>query len=89
MAVSLAAGVMFATLVSLLLVPCLMVAGASWRQRLFGGAAASAGGPDVEAAYAAGRQAGLSGVPHNPYTDPVLQAAWEAGSQDAAADQAA
>ncbi|MEE4250391.1 MAG: hypothetical protein V2I38_07360, partial [Alcanivoracaceae bacterium] len=80
---------MFATLVSLLLVPCLMVAGASWRQSLMGGATAAGGGPDVEAAYTAGRQAGLGGGHRNPYTDPVLQAAWEAGSQDSAADQAA
>ena len=31
----------------------------------------------------------MSGNLHNPYTDPVLQAAWEAGSQDVDADQAA
>lgn len=89
MAVSLSAGVMFATLVSLLLVPCLMVAGASWRRGLMQRADMAGGGPDVEAAYAAGRQAGMSGNLHNPYTDPVLQAAWEAGSQDVDADQAA
>jgi len=89
MAVSLAAGVMFATFVSLLLVPCLMVAAADWRQRLTARFSVAAVSADVDAAYAAGREAGLDRRQVNPYTDPVLQAAWEAGSQDAAADQAA
>jgi multidrug efflux pump subunit AcrB len=89
MAVSLAAGVMFATFVSLLLVPCLMVAAADWRQRLTGRFAVATASSDVDAAYTAGREAGLDRRRVNPYTDPVLQAAWEAGCQDAAAEQAA
>ena len=86
MAVSLAFGVMFATLVSLLLVPCLIVVGddvrgamsrwlARWRA------------PDVsevdsvEDAYERGRlNAGWMGS--NPYQDAVLRSAWEAGHQD-------
>ena len=90
MAVSLAAGVSFATLVSLVLVPCLMVAGDSWRQawrRLPASNDADSG--SVEFAYQAGREAALSGQRHNPCLDPVLQAAWEAGYQDALAERVA
>jgi multidrug efflux pump subunit AcrB len=90
MAVSLAAGVMFATLVSLLLVPCLMVAGASWRQRWQGVTGLHSEQPrGVEEAYLAGREAALMPRMHNPHTDPVLHAAWEAGCQDVACERAA
>jgi predicted RND superfamily exporter protein len=89
MAVSLAAGVSFATLVSLLLIPCLMVAAAGVRQRWQGGQLGVAESGDVEQAYVAGREAGMSLNPRNPYGDPVLHAAWEAGCQDAAGERAA
>ena len=86
MAVSLAFGVLFATLVSLLLVPCLLVVSndvkglvtgwlARWR-------APQASEQDtVEVAYERGRlYAGWGGS--NPYHDAVLGSAWEAGRQD-------
>ena len=90
MAVSLAAGVSFATLVSLLLIPCLMVVVAGLRQRWLGsGEVGVAAGEGVEQAYVAGREAGMSLNPANPYHDPVLHAAWEAGCQDAGGERAA
>ncbi|WP_417214771.1 efflux RND transporter permease subunit [Alcanivorax sp.] len=86
MAVSLAFGVLFATLVSLLLVPSLLVISndvkglvtrwlARWR-------APEASEQDtVEMAYERGRlYAGWAGA--NPYHDAVLGSAWEAGRQD-------
>jgi len=86
MAVSLAFGVLFATLVSLLLVPSLLVVSndvkglvtrwlARWR-------APQASEQDtVEMAYERGRlYAGWGGA--NPYHDAVLGSAWEAGRQD-------
>lgn len=86
MAVSLAFGVLFATLVSLLLVPGLLVVSsdmkglvtrwlARWR-------APQASEQDtVEMAYERGRlYAGWGGA--NPYHDAVLGSAWEAGRQD-------
>lgn len=90
MAVSLAAGVSFATLVSLVLVPCLMVAGASWH-RAWKRLPASNDSElvTVEQAYQLGREAGLQGQYQNPCDDPVLHAAWEAGYQDAQAERVA
>lgn len=90
MAVSLAFGVLFATLVSLLLVPCLLV----WLEELrgvHGRQGDSAGGPSaaVETAYGEGRHAAHSGLTGNPYQDEVLHAAWEAGYSDAAEELAA
>ena len=78
MAVSLAFGVLFATLVSLVLVPLLICAGADIRQWWL----RQRGEPqaDVDGAYRQGRE--TVGGARNPYTDPVLQAAWEAGRHD-------
>ncbi|MEQ3635979.1 efflux RND transporter permease subunit [Alcanivorax sp.] len=87
MAISLAFGVLFATLVSLLLVPSLLVVSndvktmitrwlARWR-------APQASEQDtVEVAYERGRWGGS-----NPYHDAVLGSAWEAGRQDHMQDQ--
>ncbi|MBZ2188186.1 efflux RND transporter permease subunit [Alcanivorax sp. JB21] len=78
MAVSLAFGVLFATLVSLVLVPVLMCAGADIRQ--WWGQHRGEPVRDVEAAYRQGREA--AGWVRNPHSDPVLQAAWDAGRDD-------
>ncbi|MCG8393134.1 MAG: efflux RND transporter permease subunit, partial [Pseudomonadales bacterium] len=86
MAVSLAFGVLFATLVSLLLVPCLLVVSHDVRSTvdkwLFRWRAPAASEDDsVEMAYERGRRhVGLRAV--NPYQDAVLRSAWEAGHQD-------
>ena len=86
MAVSLAFGVMFATLVSLLLVPCLMVVSDDLRQTLSRWLSRWRA-PDVsesdtvEMAYERGQLSG-GWVATNPYQDAVLRSAWEAGHQD-------
>lgn len=90
MAVSLAFGVLFATLVSLLLVPCLLVLLEELRS-VRDGQGDSGQGPSsaVETAYAKGRHAAHSGVTGNPHQDEVLHAAWEAGFSDATEELAA
>lgn len=86
MAVSLAFGVMFATLVSLLLVPCLIVVSqdvrealSRWLQRWRAPDVSES--DSVEMAYERGRLSG-GWVGTNPYEDAVLRSAWEAGHQD-------
>jgi len=86
MAVSLAFGVLFATLVSLLLVPCLLVVSHDvralqqrWLDRWRAPDASE--GDTVEVAYERGRLTIWWGA-SNPYEDPVLHSAWEAGRQD-------
>lgn len=85
MAVSLAFGVLFATLISLVLVPALCLAGQDlgeyWQRRRAGppGDAES-----VDRAYQRGRWAAARGSrAANPYDNDVLQSAWEAGFSDA------
>ena len=86
MAVALAFGVLFATLVSLLLVPCLLVIGHDarvavrrWMARWQAPVASEA--DTVEVAYERGQLTAWWGA-SNPYHDPVLRSAWEAGHQD-------
>ena len=86
MAVALAFGVLFATLVSLLLVPCLLVIGHDarvavrrWMARWQAPEASEA--DTVEVAYERGQLTAWWGA-SNPYHDPVLRSAWEAGHQD-------
>ena len=86
MAVALAFGVLFATLVSLLLVPCLLVVGhdvkAAWQRWQARWRAPDASESDsVEMAYERGQLTAWWGA-GNPYEDPVLRSAWEAGRQD-------
>ncbi len=86
MAVSLAFGVMFATLVSLLLVPCLIVVSDDVRQTLSRWlsrwrAPEVSEMDTVEEAYERGRLSG-GWIASNPYQDAVLRSAWEAGHQD-------
>ncbi|WP_300410050.1 efflux RND transporter permease subunit [uncultured Alcanivorax sp.] len=91
MAVSLAFGVLFATLVSLLLVPCLLVVShdvrslvqrslARWR------APEASEEDSVDMAYERGRMTAWW-VTSNPYQDAVLASAWEAGRQDQSSDR--
>lgn len=84
MAVSLAFGVLFATLISLVLVPALTLVGADlqalWRARRQGPASER---DTVEQAYARGRHA-AGAASANPYRDEVLASAWDAGRADAA-----
>ena len=87
MAISLAFGVLFATLVSLLLVPALWMLGRdsrAWLVRLWRrGQLPRAPEDTVEAAYALGQWCARHGYRvSNPYQDEVLRAAWEAGCQD-------
>jgi multidrug efflux pump subunit AcrB len=90
MAVSLAGGVLFATLVSLVLIPCLLVSVEEMRYRLRRRRPHAADDePNVDGAYAEGREAALSARNDNPYGDEVLHAAWEAGYQDARGERAA
>lgn len=91
MAVSLAFGVLFATLVSLILVPTLMLVGSDirgraveffrrdiWRRHVVVPAASEA--DSVEVAYRAGALVSRHGEARlNPYDGPELWAAWEAG----------
>ena len=84
MAISLAFGVLFATLVSLLLVPCtylLMDDTQAMFKRVF-----SSGREEnvtVESAYDAGfKQGSSSSRRSNPYTSELLAASWDAGYQD-------
>lgn len=90
MAVSLAGGVLFATFVSLLLIPCLLVtieeARERWRLRW---RTVADGRDSVESAYAEGTHAALLSQYENPYLDEVLHAAWEAGYLDGSTDRAA
>ncbi len=86
MAVSLAFGVLFATLVSLLLVPCLLVVSEDLRDgiqrmRVRWRAPLATEADSVDVAYELGRTTG-SWVARNPYRDAVLRSAWEAGHQD-------
>ncbi|MDF1821291.1 MAG: efflux RND transporter permease subunit [Alcanivoracaceae bacterium] len=89
MAISLGFGVLFATLVSLFLVPSMLLLAldvreglASAWQRLRPGTVVTV---SVEAAYERGRDAALAGQrARNPFADDVLSAAWEAGFNDAA-----
>ncbi|KGD63996.1 Acriflavin resistance protein [Alcanivorax nanhaiticus] len=86
MAVALAFGVLFATLVSLLLVPCLLVIGhdvnVAWLRWQARWRAPEASELDtVEVAYERGQLTAWWGA-NNPYDDPVLRSAWEAGRQD-------
>jgi multidrug efflux pump subunit AcrB len=90
MAVSLAGGVLFATFVSLLLIPCLLVAVEETRRHWLKRTGRGDGqDTDVDSAYADGRAAGLAGMVANPHDDEVLRAAWEAGQQDARGERAA
>ena len=77
MAVSLGFGVVFATLVTLLLVPALLLALNDLRQRR------TQPDDDLEQAYRAGRAAAFDRQAVNPYQDEVLQAAWQAGHEGA------
>ncbi len=86
MAVSLAFGVLFATLVSLLLVPCLLVVSHDARTLILRGLARwqapeAAEDDSVDMAYERGRMTAWW-VTTNPYQDAVLRSAWEAGRQD-------
>ncbi|WP_290524684.1 efflux RND transporter permease subunit [Alcanivorax sp.] len=86
MAVALAFGVLFATLVSLLLVPCLLVIShdvkVAWHRWQARWRAPEASEIDtVEVAYERGQLTAWWGA-SNPYEDPVLRSAWEAGRQD-------
>ncbi|TVP55371.1 MAG: efflux RND transporter permease subunit [Halomonadaceae bacterium] len=87
MAVSLGFGVLFASLITLLMMPgmylvlmdageMLKTLGSRWRK-------VSEDDP-VEQAYEAGRHAAAWGGGENPYQDDVLRASWEAGYNDAA-----
>ena len=85
MAVSLAFGVLFATLISLVLVPSLCLAGNDVRERWQW---RRAGAPDdndsVDRAYQHGRRAArYDPSTANPYANAVLNSAWEAGFRDA------
>jgi multidrug efflux pump subunit AcrB len=82
MAVSLAFGVLFATLISLMLVPALLLVSDDMRRRWRHRYALAPGEADtVEQAYQLGRQAALGGGA-NPYRNDVLASAWEAGRDD-------
>jgi len=91
MAVSLGFGVMFASLTTLLLVPCLMVLGSDageWLGRQVARLRRSSEADSVDQAYQAGVLAGelasrAGSTPVNPYRDDVLAASWEAGVGDA------
>ncbi|MAM88752.1 MAG: RND transporter [unclassified Hahellaceae] len=86
MAISLAFGVLFATLITLLIVPCLYLIGEDARlfvQRLQMRIPTASEDDDVEQAYANGRICGLkNGSASNPYLNEVLHASWEAGFTD-------
>ncbi len=75
MAVSLGFGVVFATLVTLLLVPTLLMVLDDLRRR------SAKPEDDLEQAYRAGRAAAFDRQVTNPYQDEVLQAAWQAGRE--------
>lgn len=88
MAISLAFGVLFATAVSLLLVPCTYLFlddTVSFFNRLF---AKGEEGITVEDAYAEGYKTGNSrGRLRNPYVSELLVASWDAGYQDGKEDR--
>lgn len=88
MAVSLAFGVLFATLISLVLMPALMLVssdlGRYWRDLRMGPPSEQ---DSVDRAYRRGCQAGYSHQElGNPYINEVLQSAWDAGFRDRAGD---
>lgn len=94
MAVSLAFGVIFATAVSLVLVPALMLTASDcrdalkskdaqwrlrWQQRHFPRASAK---DSQVTAYRLGQWGARQAQPENPYQDPSLAAAWDDGFHD-------
>ncbi len=89
MAVSLAFGVLFATVISLILVPAsfLMLESMQTRARRFkrGMGSAQNSQDTVEEAYSLGLEKGNQGRKNtsNPYEDEVLHSSWEAGWADA------
>lgn len=88
MAVSLGFGVLFASITTVILVPCLIVLGqdgAGWLRWQLSRLRRATEGDSVEQAYVAGERAHHGGYPaRNPYRDEVLAASWEAGFNDAA-----
>lgn len=93
MAVSLAFGVLFATFVSLLLVPASYLLLDGWQSKISNWGKSSAekstSSDLVELAYQKGFEQGSSSKhlhskpAHSPYKDDVLTSSWEAGWQDA------
>jgi multidrug efflux pump subunit AcrB/ribosome modulation factor len=88
MAVSLAFGVLFATFISLLLVPASYLLLDQWlnsSSKLFNKARHEKNAEDViEKAYQLGFQQGISNKKKSsPYDDDILTSSWEAGWQDA------
>lgn len=87
MAVSLGFGVLFASVTTLILVPCLIVLGqdgAGWLHWQLSQLRRVNEGDSVEQAYVAGERARRGGhSASNPYRDDVLAASWEAGFNDA------
>lgn len=89
MAVAVAFGVLFATFITLLMVPSLCLVGEDIRdlkERIKARRFKTTEQDSVEQAYQAGQRAAISGfgpdAPQNPYTDDVLRASWEAGLDD-------
>lgn len=88
MAVAVAFGVLFATFITLLMVPSLCLVGEDirlLRERIRARRFKTSEQDSVEHAYQAGQRAALSANgdgPRNPYTDEVLRASWEAGLED-------
>ena len=86
MAISLAFGVLFATVITLLIVPCLYLIGEDARlfiHRMKTRIPAASETDDVDQAYTNGRICGeknRSAI--NPYSNEVLHASWEAGFTD-------
>ncbi|MFT7526969.1 MAG: multidrug efflux pump subunit AcrB/ribosome modulation factor, partial [Arenicella sp.] len=88
MAVSLAFGVVFATLISLLLVPATYLMMVEWQTtllRLFKQTPKGSSEDPVEAAYQRGFEQGTRNARKAvcPYKDDVLSSSWEAGLNDA------
>ena len=86
MAISLGFGVLFASIVTLLLVPALYLTGVAIGQGAQGRFIRPLPSDSVEQAYGWGLRAASGAT--NPYQDEVLRASWEAGMLDQGAGQA-